>query len=66
MQNPQKPPSRLYVIGDIHGRLDLLERAIAAIGRDVERHGPAALTATVGDYIDRGPDFARRDRAAGG
>ena len=56
MQNPQKPPSRLYVIGDIHGRLDLLERAIAAIGRDVERHGPAALTVTVGDYIDRGPD----------
>ncbi len=59
MQNPQKPPSRLYVIGDIHGRLDLLERAIAAIGRDVERHGPAALTVTVGDYIDRGPDSCR-------
>ncbi len=56
MQNPQNPPSRLYVIGDIHGRLDLLERAIAAIGRDVGRHGAAALTVTVGDYIDRGPD----------
>ncbi len=47
--------NRLYVIGDIHGRLDLLERAIAAIRDDVERHGPAALTVTLGDYVDRGP-----------
>jgi serine/threonine protein phosphatase 1 len=47
---------RIYAIGDIHGRLDLLERAIAAIGRDVEAHGPAALTVTLGDYVDRGPD----------
>jgi serine/threonine protein phosphatase 1 len=44
----------LYAIGDIHGRLDLLERAIAAIERDVEEHGPDALTVTLGDYIDRG------------
>jgi serine/threonine protein phosphatase 1 len=49
------PSERIYAIGDIHGRLDLLERAVAAIRRDVERHGPAALTVTVGDYIDRGP-----------
>lgn len=47
--------SRLYVIGDIHGRLDLLDRVIAAIHRDVEEHGPDALTVTLGDYIDRGP-----------
>ena len=47
--------TRVYAIGDIHGRLDLLERAIAAIGRDVEVRGPAALTVTLGDYIDRGP-----------
>ena len=47
---------RFYAIGDIHGRLDLLERAIAAIDRDVEERGPAALTVTLGDYIDRGPD----------
>ncbi|MCW5687413.1 MAG: serine/threonine protein phosphatase [Pseudolabrys sp.] len=47
---------RIYAIGDIHGRLDLLERAIAAIGRDVEAHGPATLTVTLGDYVDRGPD----------
>ncbi len=46
---------RIYAIGDIHGRLDLLERAIAAIRHDVEQYGPAALTVTLGDYIDRGP-----------
>ncbi len=49
-------PQRIYAIGDIHGRLDLLRRAIAAIERDVAERGPAALTVTVGDYIDRGPD----------
>ena len=48
-------PERVYAIGDIHGRLDLLDRAIAAIRRDIEEHGPAALTVTLGDYIDRGP-----------
>lgn len=47
--------TRLYAIGDIHGRLDLLERAIAAIARDVDEHGSNALTVTLGDYIDRGP-----------
>jgi serine/threonine protein phosphatase 1 len=47
--------TRVYAIGDIHGRLDLLERAIAAIHRDVETLGEGALTVTLGDYIDRGP-----------
>jgi serine/threonine protein phosphatase 1 len=47
--------NRIYAIGDIHGRLDLLERAIGAIARDIDEHGPAALTVTLGDYIDRGP-----------
>ena len=46
---------RLYVIGDIHGRLDLLNQVIDAIHRDVEEHGSGALTVTLGDYIDRGP-----------
>ena len=49
------PAGRSYAIGDIHGRLDLLERAIAAIRRDVDEYGPAALTVTLGDYVDRGP-----------
>jgi serine/threonine protein phosphatase 1 len=57
MADTQAPrdTSRIYAIGDIHGRLDLLDRAIAAIERDVKERGPAALTVTLGDYVDRGP-----------
>jgi serine/threonine protein phosphatase 1 len=53
---------RLYVIGDIHGRSDLLDRMIAAISADLEVNPVEAnpveecLTVTLGDYIDRGPD----------
>ena len=47
---------RLYVIGDIHGRADLLDRMIVAIVRDLEANPVAqSLTVTLGDYIDRGP-----------
>ena len=50
-------PRRLYVIGDIHGRADLLEAMIAAIARDLnERPVEDSLTVTLGDYIDRGAD----------
>src|SRR5450759_3259828 len=48
--------TRLYVIGDIHGRLDLLDRLIDAIKRDVDEYGNDCLTVTLGDYIDRGPN----------
>ena len=48
--------TRLYVIGDIHGRLDLLDRLIEAIKRDVDESGSDSLTVTLGDYIDRGPN----------
>jgi serine/threonine protein phosphatase 1 len=51
---PEK--TRLYVIGDIHGRLDLLDRLIDAIKRDVDAYGDDCLTVTLGDYIDRGPN----------
>lgn len=57
---PTTPPgTRIYAIGDIHGRLDLLtllhdqivaDAARAAAGRVVLIH--------VGDYIDRGPESA--------
>ncbi len=53
--------TRLYVIGDIHGRLDLLDRLIATIARDVEEHGPKAIVITLGDYIDRGADSPKAD-----
>jgi hypothetical protein len=34
---------RLYVIGDIHGRLDLLDRLIAMIRRDAEEHAVSSF-----------------------
>jgi serine/threonine protein phosphatase 1 len=47
----------MYVIGDIHGRRDLLEIMIAEIHRDLGNYrGPDCLTVTLGDYVDRGPD----------
>jgi calcineurin-like phosphoesterase family protein len=57
MQDTQRPneKARLYVIGDIHGRLDLLDQLIDAIKRDVDEYGDDCLTVTLGDYIDRGP-----------
>jgi serine/threonine protein phosphatase 1 len=48
--------SRLYVIGDIHGRLDLLDHMIEMIDLDVQEYGGDNLIVTLGDYIDRGPD----------
>lgn len=55
--NASTEPSRVYAIGDIHGRADLLDRMIGIIERDLAQHPtPTALTVTVGDYVDRGPD----------
>ena len=55
------PPSlpaglRVYAIGDIHGRYDLLEALYADIGGDIERAPPErSIEIFLGDYIDRGP-----------
>ena len=53
------PGQRIYAIGDIHGRADLLERLAGQIADDLRRQ-PAeeALTICLGDYIDRGPKSA--------
>ena len=46
---------RAYVIGDIHGRLDCLDRMVEAISEDIGAHSACrCLTVTLGDYIDRG------------
>jgi serine/threonine protein phosphatase 1 len=47
--------TRIYVIGDIHGRLDLLEQMIDEIRSDLDGHAGDSLTVTLGDYVDRGP-----------
>jgi serine/threonine protein phosphatase 1 len=48
--------TRIYVVGDIHGRADLLSEITDRIDDDVRRR-PIAQTAEIylGDYIDRGP-----------
>jgi serine/threonine protein phosphatase 1 len=54
---PPSERSRVYAVGDIHGRADLLDRMIGEIGRDLAADPAAdALTVTLGDYVDRGPD----------
>lgn len=48
---------RLYVIADIHGRVDLLLRLLKRIGKDALQHASKQnVLITLGDYIDRGPD----------
>jgi serine/threonine protein phosphatase 1 len=63
-------PHLTFAIGDIHGELDLLEQALAAIEKRAGRLPYRVIT--LGDYIDRGPDSAgvirllRQREAAGG
>lgn len=48
---------RLYAIGDIHGRSDLLDSLIARIeSDDASRNGARVSWVFLGDFIDRGPD----------
>jgi serine/threonine protein phosphatase 1 len=48
---------RAYAIGDVHGRLDLLEELLAAIERDNASRPPARTWLIfLGDLVDRGPD----------
>ncbi len=48
---------RLYAIGDVHGRLDLLGRMHEAIDAEISSDRPADWRVIhVGDYVDRGPD----------
>jgi serine/threonine protein phosphatase 1 len=47
---------RLYVVGDIHGRLDLLDCLLGLVKTHAQ-NGPERCTLLyVGDYVDRGPD----------
>jgi serine/threonine protein phosphatase 1 len=52
------PGVRIYAIGDIHGRADLLRRLEKLICVDVESAptGSRCIVVYLGDYIDRGPD----------
>ena len=60
-----KPPSgprgrRAYVVGDVHGRLDLLDQLLAKIEADMDQRGRReTMLVFVGDLIDRGPSSAQ-------
>jgi serine/threonine protein phosphatase 1 len=49
----------IYAIGDIHGRLDLLQQAERSINDNAARLPGRKLIVTLGDYIDRGPSSAQ-------
>jgi serine/threonine protein phosphatase 1 len=50
---------RVYAIGDIHGRLDLLDALLARIDEDDAERGPARTELIfLGDLVDRGPESA--------
>jgi serine/threonine protein phosphatase 1 len=51
---------RIYAIGDIHGRADLLEDLLRRIDADDAARAPSEVTLIfLGDLIDRGPDSAQ-------
>jgi serine/threonine protein phosphatase 1 len=48
---------RIYAIGDIHGRADLLKTLLMQIDIDrTTRPAARSITVFLGDYIDRGPE----------
>jgi serine/threonine protein phosphatase 1 len=51
------PGERLYAIGDVHGRSDLLDRLLELVHVDSAAAAPGRrLVVFLGDYVDRGPD----------
>jgi serine/threonine protein phosphatase 1 len=50
----------VYAVGDVHGRLDLLDPLLSTIARDVtvSRPDQTPLLIFLGDYVDRGPESA--------
>ena len=56
-QKEPMPDRPLYVVGDIHGRADLLQRLFDMIDADHAAHGyRQPLAVFVGDYVDRGAE----------
>jgi serine/threonine protein phosphatase 1 len=50
---------RVYAIGYVHGRLDLLLKLLEMVNKDIASHPNSQSNVVfLGDYIDRGPDPA--------
>jgi len=47
---------RVYAIGDIHGRSDLLDRLLGLIRKDAAGFRGVVTLVFIGDYVDRGRD----------
>ena len=62
-KKPVVPPAlplgmRIYAIGDVHGRLDLLDALAKQVQADLASAPSQTLTIFLGDYVDRGKDSA--------
>jgi len=56
---PPRSFDAVYVIGDVHGRLDLLEEMLDWVSTDAQaRLRAKACVISVGDLVDRGPNIA--------
>ncbi len=61
-RSPAEPPdqTRIYAIGDIHGRADLLAALLTDIAKDaIPYEGFRKVLITLGDYVDRGEESRR-------
>lgn len=54
---PRVPAGRrVFAVGDVHGRLDLLDRLLGRVAMDMAAApGPRPVLVFLGDYVDRGP-----------
>jgi serine/threonine protein phosphatase 1 len=50
--------TRVYAVGDLHGRADLLDEIAGLLERDCVNAPAETITILLGDYVDRGPQSA--------
>jgi serine/threonine protein phosphatase 1 len=67
-RRPRVPDGlRIYAVGDVHGRADLLATLAGLVEQDARGIATSCVTVFLGDYIDRGPaSFDVVERLAAG